>query len=40
LILDGLGILPDVREKLVKELDVIINCAASLSFHDPLKDAI
>ena len=26
--------------QLVEELDVIINCAASLSFHDPLKEAI
>jgi fatty acyl-CoA reductase len=40
LIQEGLGILPEVRKALTEELDVIINSAASVSFHDHLLDAI
>jgi thioester reductase-like protein len=40
LIIDKLGLSPEVRSELVQELDVIINCAASVNFDDPLLDAI
>jgi thioester reductase-like protein len=40
LIVEGLGLAPEQRQILVQELDVIINCAASVNFDDPLLDAI
>lgn len=38
--MEGLGILPEVRRELIEELDIIINSAASVSFHEHLRDAI
>ena len=40
LVMEGLGISAEVRATLVRELDVIINVAASVNFNDPLLDAI
>jgi len=40
LVMDGLGLSPEDRSRLVNEVDVIINCAASINFNDPLLDAI
>ena len=40
LVVDKLGLSPQDRAELVRELDVIINCAASVNFDDPLLDAI
>ena len=40
LIMNGLGIDAESRAMLKRELDVIINCAASINFDDPLLDAI
>ena len=40
LIIDKLGLSAEDRAELVSELDVIINCAASVNFDDPLLDAI
>ena len=40
LIIDKLGFSPQDRAELVSELDIIINCAASVNFDDPLLDAI
>ena len=40
LIIDKLGLSPEDRAELVRELDIIINCAASVNFDDPLLDAI
>ena len=40
LIVDKLGLSPKDRAMLTEEVDVIINCAASVSFDDPLLDAI
>jgi thioester reductase-like protein len=40
LIIDKLGISPEDRAELVQNLDIIINCAASVNFDDPLLDAI
>ncbi len=36
---DGSGISPKDREMLINELDVIINCAASVDFNERLCDA-
>lgn len=36
----GLGIDPDVRAELVRTLDVVINCAAVVSFDAPLDQAL
>lgn len=38
--IDELGLDPAVRQTLVDELDIILNSAASISFDDPLKDAL
>lgn len=38
--MQSLGISPDDRLRLVNEVDLIINCAASVNFDDPLLDAI
>lgn len=40
LIMDKLGLSPEDKSLLVNELDLIINCAASVNFDDPLLDAI
>jgi len=40
LIIEKLGISSEDRAKLICELDIIINCAASVNFDDPLLDAI
>jgi len=40
LIMEGLGLTPDDLHLLQTDLDVIINCAASVNFDDPLLDAI
>ena len=40
LIMDKLGLSVEDRAELVQELDIIINCAASVNFDDPLLDAI
>ena len=40
LVMNGLGISAEARATLVRELDVIINVAASVNFDDPLLDAI
>lgn len=40
LVMDKLGLSVEDRSELVNELDVIINCAASVNFDDPLLDAI
>jgi len=36
---EGLAIKPEDRERLTNELDVIINCAASVDFNERLCDA-
>ena len=40
LIIEGLGMSTADREMLANDLDIIINCAASVNFDDPLLDAI
>lgn len=40
LLLDNLGMNEQDRALLIQELDVIINCAASINFDDHLHDAI
>jgi thioester reductase-like protein len=40
LVLKGLGIKPDVRARLVEEVNVILNSAASVNFMEPLRDAL
>jgi thioester reductase-like protein len=40
LIIDKLGLSETDRAELVNELEIIINCAASVNFDDPLLDAI
>jgi hypothetical protein len=40
LIMEGLGISQALRARIVNEVDVLINCAASVNFDDPLLDAI
>jgi fatty acyl-CoA reductase len=40
LIIDKLGLSNEDRAELVRELDIIVNCAASVNFDDPLLDAI
>lgn len=37
---DNLGMSVEDRQMLVQELDIIINCAASVNFDDPLLDAL
>jgi thioester reductase-like protein len=37
---DGLALKPEDRQKLVHELDIIINCAASVDFNEQITDAI
>lgn len=40
LIIDKLGLNEQDRAMITSEADIIINCAASVSFNDPLIDAI
>jgi alcohol-forming fatty acyl-CoA reductase len=40
LVMQGLGISKEDRLIIVNEVDLIINCAASVNFDDPLLDAI
>lgn len=40
LIIDKLGLSPQDRAMVTTETDVVINCAASVSFDDPLLDAL
>jgi fatty acyl-CoA reductase len=40
LLLDNLGLSPSDRALLISEIEVIINCAASVNFDDHLHDAI
>lgn len=40
LVLERLGISEDDRITLIEELDIIISAAASVSFNEPLKDAL
>lgn len=40
LVIPGLGISPADRAILTQEVNVIINCAASVNFDDPILDAI
>lgn len=40
LCLKGLGINPKLRQKLIKEVEIVINNAASVHFMEPLRDAI
>jgi thioester reductase-like protein len=40
LVVDRLGMSDEVRAMLTSECDIIINCAASVNFDDPLLDAI
>lgn len=39
IIKDGLALKPQDRELLINDLDVIINCAASVDFNERLCDA-
>lgn len=38
--LSGLGVSPEHHEILMTEVDIIINCAASINFDDPLLEAL
>ena len=40
LVMNGLGISPEDKAILVNEVEIVINCAASVNFDDPLLDAI
>ena len=40
LVMNGLGMDKEVRAEITRECDIIINCAASINFDDPLLDAI
>jgi thioester reductase-like protein len=40
LVEDGLGLSDKDRSMLTRELDIIINSAASVNFDDPLKQAL
>ena len=37
---DLLALKPEDRETLIRELDVLINCAASVDFNEQITDAI
>ena len=36
---EGLAIKPEVRERLINDVQVIINCAASVDFNERMCDA-
>jgi fatty acyl-CoA reductase len=40
LIMDGLGLSPQDRRMITENCHVMINCAASVNFDDPLQDAL
>lgn len=40
LVLEGLGIDPDVRARVINEVQVILNTAASINFDDPIREAL
>ena len=40
LTMNGLGLSQEHRETIINEVDVIINCAASVNFDDPLLEAL
>lgn len=40
LVVEGLGLLPPDRDLIIDNADIIINCAASINFDDPLKEAL
>ena len=40
LVVNGLGMDKGARAEITRECDLIINCAASINFDDPLLDAI
>ena len=40
LVLEGLGMDPEVRQVLIQDLEVIINSAASINFDDPIREAL
>lgn len=40
LVLEGLGIAPNIRATLCNEVQVILNTAASINFDDPIRDAL
>lgn len=38
--MEGLGLSPEDHEQITRDVDVIINSAASVNFDDPLKEAL
>ena len=40
LTMNGLGLSQEHRETIIQEVDIIINCAASVNFDDPLLEAL
>jgi fatty acyl-CoA reductase len=40
LVLKHLGMTPEDRKLLTEEVEVILNCAASVNFNEPLRDAL
>ena len=40
LVQDGLGLSPEDRTRMANEVNIVINCAASTNFDDPILDAI
>lgn len=40
LTLSGLGLSPESRQTLIDEVQIMINCAASVNFDDPLLEAL
>lgn len=40
LVLEGLGIQPEIRKVLTEEVNVILNSAASVNFDDPIREAL
>jgi fatty acyl-CoA reductase len=40
LALKGLGLNPELRQKLIKEVEIVLNNAASVNFMEPLRDAL
>lgn len=40
LVVEGLGLSKEDRDRIINEVDIIINSAASVNFDDPLKEAL
>lgn len=40
LVVEGLGLSKEDRERIINVVDIIINSAASVNFDDPLKEAL